>query len=477
MTTDYIAFHAAERASAVAVVENGREITYAQLARDIRLGAGALLALAIGRGSRVGLRLDLSYRQWVLLLALDRLGATAVLLNAREDGDLFPWLNGLDLIISDGERPSGLTCARHVSLGDLQREGRTDPGDASLPPKGADDDLLLLRTSGTTGISKWLMCSRRIQDARVDNWIWRLGLTRASRYLVATYFSVHACYTLALAVCRAGGTVVLETRTRVPPLRSITHVMLLPLWLKEILDTLPPDYSKPQSLMIVSLGARLPEALRERAKALLSATVEDNYGAREVGFVARTLESGEAAISPLAEVEAIDDRGARLPWGESGELRIRTPYMHSDYFGDPDATSRAFRDGWFHTGDIGVVLGPRRLRILGRRDELMNLGGIKLAPETIEHDVLRLIGRGDAGACSIQNAEGVDEIWVAIAVASERAPLLLEELKVKLASLGSGELHLVSLPEIPRNTAGKIQRDHLREAIIEAAALRTRPSQ
>jgi 2,3-dihydroxybenzoate-AMP ligase len=474
MTADYIAFHAAERPDAVAFIDDGREITYSQFASDIRKFIGALRELGLVRGNRAGVGRCEVYLSWVLLLALEQLGVTAVMLMENEAPDILPLIASLDLVISKRRFPEDTVKKQHALTPQWVQHvmGLPDHGDDALPPKAPDDPVLVLYTTGTTADRKLLSFTLRTQSARINNWMWRLGLTRTSRYLLNFFFNVHAAYTLASAVIRSGGTVISETRTDMAPTltaHAITHVMLFPIHLSITLDTLPAGFVKPKDLMIVTFGATLPEAVRERAEALLAIAIEDNYGSREVGFVSRILASGRGGVgtvSPGAEVEVIGEDGRPLPPGRAGTLRIKTQYMLQEYLDNPDATDRVFRDGWFYPGDVAILHGPRQLELVGRGDELMNIGGLKLAPGFIEGLLVRHAIAGDVGVCSLRNASGIEELCVALSDVQGSDQYLAAQIARALSAAGPlGRICVARLGRIPRNESGKIQRNRLRDAV------------
>src|SRR5262249_12614997 len=149
-------------------------------------------------------------------------------------------------------------------------------------------------------------------------WAWSLGITRASRFVVTSPFTVTGIYTLATAVARSGGSVILETfntSTSVAETlaaRAATHVVLTPIALKRILETLPADFRKPAGLTVCTIGAATAAALREQALTRVASEVVVYYGSNEIPFIAETRSSGSerpSSVFPWVRAEIVDDRG------------------------------------------------------------------------------------------------------------------------------------------------------------------------
>jgi acyl-CoA synthetase (AMP-forming)/AMP-acid ligase II len=482
MTADYIAFHAIEQPNAVAFLDNGRAVTYAQFNREIRQFMRGVSQLGLSRGRSVGIGCHDLYLHWVLLLALQRLGITTASLQ-RDDGTQPKRdLGGkLDALLSEWDFPLAADKPRHAVTPEWVKAVRDLPeiDEASLPPKAGDDVIRIVSTAGTTGDPKLIRTSRNAEEGRSRESWWTLGLTSRSRYLLTAPFNTGWIYPLADAVNRVGGTIVLETRVHIAhalSAHSITHLVLFPIHLKEILDTLPERFVKPANLAIHTFGATLSEALRERTMARLATALYDSYGSREASFVSRIARSdsgGIGAVGPDVEVQVVDDAGNPLPNGQIGRLKIKTPFMLTDYIDDPGATGQFFKDGWLLSGDLAVLHGPRRLQIVGRRDEMVNVGGNKMSPSAIEDFVLRLINARDIGVVSVPNPDGIEELWIAVADAQHGDQELLTRIAAGLRTLQFVSFHVVRLGQIPRNPSGKIQRDLLKQALAGGGEVTT----
>jgi len=477
VTTDYIAYHAAERPEAVAIVSDSQLVTYAELHRDIRKFAAALRGLGLTPGASAAIGCEDSYVKCLLLLACERLGVAAASLGTREGPSVLPLLAGVALVLSDHEFPVGAAPRYHAITPEWVRSvlARLGVDDLPSPPKGPDDVIRIGRTSGTTGGSKRLGFSRRQRDARVSAQAWGAELTHRARCLIALPLTVNSSYVLALAALRWGATLVFESTMEIPrtiSARAVTHVMLLPIHLRILLDQLPPDFEKPSELTILSIGAPLSDSLRDRAMARLASRVCDIYGTQEIGNIASRTSGGTGGIAtvwPDVEVEVVDDADVPVPMGTPGRLRVRAGYMVQGYLDDADATRRMFRHGWFYPGDAAILHGPRRLQLVGRADDLLNIGGTKIAPGVLEELVLRRVDAGDAGVCALRNAEGIEEIWIAVTDCPLLDAELLSRLDQALGRMQIGTFRILRLPQLPRNASGKIQRDQLRALMIEAA--------
>ena len=477
MTADYVAFHAAERPDAVALLDNGRTVTYAQFNRDIRQFVRALQAFDLSRDSWVGVGCDDIYLDWVILLACERLAIPTASLHrtgAREPQNL---LDALAFVLSSWEVAGTAGKRRQAITPEWLQEVRALPevDERTLPPKSDSDLVRILRTTGTTGTPKLLCSSRRTLEVRSDSWTWRLGLDRNARHLITLALDVPATATLATAVIRVGGTAVLENRVHLAEAlltHDITHLALFPIHLRRLLEDLPADYRKPRDLSLVTFGATLSDALRGEAMAHLASFVEDTYGSHETGFISRIVAMGTGgvgSVSPVVEVQVVDESGVPVPYGRLGKLRVRAPFMQTEYFGDPELTARVFKDGWFQPGDLAILQGPRRIQLIGRSDDILNIGGAKVPPTFIEEMVMRSLGGGDAGAVSMPSADGIGELWIGVAGAAGSDEEIKARVVQALGVLEFATIHTVRLTEIPRNAGGKIQRDLLRQAVAQAA--------
>ena len=475
MTAGYIAFHAAERPDAVAIVDNGRTVTYAEFGRDIRKVTRALRALELPRGTKAAIDRGGPYFDWLLRLAFEPLGVITATVGLPETPDALTLVRDFDIVLSHKSLPTGGALRTHAIptawLQNVLTNGEED--EEPTPEKRPDDPIRIVLTSGTTGRPKRLLYTRHVHDTSINKTMWFGGFTARSRYLLALHQTVAG----PTACIRAGGTVVIEER--VPQARAITthgitHTTLPPFTLKRLLDDLPPDFAKPADLTIHSFGAGISKPLRKRALARLASDVCDMYSSNEAGWVSSTNGTAEiGTIWPGVLVEVVDAHDRSLPFGEAGAIRVQTDNMLHDYLDFPEAQGRIFKDGWVYTGDVGILHGPGRLEVIGRSDDVLNIGWRKIAPEVIEDMVRETVEVADIGAFSIPNADGIEEICVAVVRPSVRDEVLLRRVTDTFRGSQLGRVHVVNMPAIPRTPNGKVQRKLLKDSV--APAIRQQP--
>src|ERR1051326_299276 len=179
------------------------------------------------------------------------------------------------------------------------------------------------------------------------------------------------------------------------------------------------------------------------------------HGERRPGFVGTPL--------PNVETRVVDDHGRDVPEGTPGEILVGGPAVFREYWKKPDATAKAFRDGWFCTGDI-AVFESGMVRILGRGSvDIIKTGGYKVSALEIE-EVLRT--HPDIRECAVIGVP--DEIWgecvCAALVLNDKDELPLDALrswaKERLAHYKI-PTKLLALESLPRNAMGKVVKPEL----------------
>jgi acyl-coenzyme A synthetase/AMP-(fatty) acid ligase len=164
----------------------------------------------------------------------------------------------------------------------------------------------------------------------------------------------------------------------------------------------------------------------------------------------------------------VDERGNMMPQWQAGTIRIATDSMVEGYLDDPETTGRMFRDGWFYPGDVGVRHGARRLQVIGRADELLNVSGVKMSPVDLEERIMAEAAIDDVGVCTIADAEGVEQLCIAVTGAVATDTKALERIGHLTGAARLGNVFVVGISQIPRTPTGKIQRALLRTAALEA---------
>ncbi len=476
-TADYLAFHAAHRPDAIAVIGNGVEYSYARFHRDLQKMTHALAAFGLERGSLVAVACGGVYIHWLLLLGWENLGiATASFIRGEASATLLALLARADLVMSEVDLPPG-SKARHHTLtppwvAAVLGSALPPTGDQSIGPGvGLAEVLRIRRSSGTTGGQKMMAVTRQMEEFFISGYLLRYGFTPSSRSLIVLGFGVAAAYANATACLRLGATVVFDTR--LDAARCIveyqpSHVRLYPYQLPALLAMFATDLPKPKALT-VSLGAApLSKELRSKVLKLLATRLIYSYNCNEAGTIAEIDADGNASLLPGIQAEVVEKDDAPAQPDQIGRVRVRSPAMVEGYLDNPEATAQMFRDGWFYTGDAGIMVGPRRLKIVGRVDELLNVGGLKVSPEDIRNSVAQVPGVVDVGVTSVANADGVEEIGIAV-VLGEGADMGNIHARIARRMKVYGNAQLIAVARIPRTAeTGKIQRAELKKLFVRA---------
>jgi malonyl-CoA/methylmalonyl-CoA synthetase len=222
---------------------------------------------------------------------------------------------------------------------------------------------------------------------------------------------------------------------------------------------------------MVSGSAALPVPLFERWQAATGHALLERYGMTEIGMALSNPLHGERRPGsvglplPGVGVRLVDEHGVEVAAGSPGEIEVRGESVFREYWARPDATRDAFRDGWFRTGDVGVVEGGR-YRILGRQSvDIIKTGGYKVSALEIE-DVLR--EHPDIRDCAVvglPDDEWGERVAAAIVPRSEVGPALEDLREWAAARLAKYKLptRVRLVGDLPRNTMGKAVKARVKE--------------
>jgi long-chain acyl-CoA synthetase len=467
MMLELIAYHAGRAPNDLAIYESGREMSYAETLVALNRLIAALSELPLRQGQLVGVACQIDYLHLMMMFALEALGVVGLPFAQPTDPGIEKALRHCDLILA----PKPPAVARPYF--EVSPEWLRDilaghgPVPAALPVVEAPG--YVLTTSGTTGAAKAMRLAASALTLRENDRIWQYGLSRTSRFAVAMPIIVGGIYSTARACLRARGCLIFPSGL-LPEitLPFTTHILLLPIHVRNLLELLPRGYVPKHPLMLISMGARLPAALRSSAVARLGAVIHDGYGANETGPIAVVNVDGVGHILPGVDIKIVDQTGNMVPFGDVGIIRARS---HSQITGYLESAHNAqyLREGWFDTGDIGRQPSSRLLQVIGRPDAMLNIGGLKVAAEEIEDLLIQAQIARDAAVCGIAFNGGIAEIYLAL-----EDPLGSDAEIMAAAGkhIGSnlGRIHIVRISKVPRGAAGKILRAEVARLIESTMA-------
>jgi malonyl-CoA/methylmalonyl-CoA synthetase len=216
--------------------------------------------------------------------------------------------------------------------------------------------------------------------------------------------------------------------------------------------------------LMVSGSAALPVRTLQRWKEISGHTLLERYGMTEIGMALSNPLRGERVPGsvgtplPSVEVQLVGENGGPVAPGTAGEIEVRGPSVFTEYWGKPDATREAFRDGWFRTGDTAVVENGV-YRILGRTNsEILKTGGHKVSTLEIEEALREHPAVAECAVVGVPDTEWGERVAAAI-VLNDGNALDLPSLRTwARESLTAYKLpsRLLLLDALPRSAMGKV---------------------
>ena len=498
---DALRKNAVIRAADIAVEDAERRFTYAELNRRVNRLAHALAARGIGRGGRVAILSENSIAYLELELAAAKLGAIVPCLNWRlSDAELQHCIRlttpalifvsarfAAQLGRIDHGVPQVVAIeAEYEVLLASAPDAEPDPAPEATPEP--EDGLVILYTSGTTGLPKGALISQRAMVARAQAFAGEYGITAAHNYIAWSPLFHMAATDFALATLMIGGKVIVQDGLDVDRLcatlerEQIGWLVAMPGMIDVFIDGLRRNATKARGVRMVGAMADLvPLQQLAELTGLLNAPYLNSFGATETGLapasgallapgeVPRSLAKRESGFCRIRLVDA-DDRD--VPVGVPGELALRGPTLFSGYWNAPEVNAHDFRGGWFHMGDLFVRHPDGTLDFVDRAKYLIKSGGENIYPAEIERVLLAHAAVADAVAVRHRDARW-GEVPIALVALKPGAALdaqtLLQWCRSHLASYKlPKEVRFVALEDFPRSSTGKIQRHEIEKRLEQA---------
>ncbi|AQA25785.1 hypothetical protein BTZ20_5193 [Rhodococcus sp. MTM3W5.2] len=474
----------------------------------MRTVARALIARGIEPGDRVALWAPNTYHWVIAALATHYAGAVLVPINTRYTGT-----EALDLVIRTKARalfvvgpflktdrwadlsraaaPGDLDILGTViripfdeaaptegviewqQLDDLAAPVPTEQADARAEAVDPDDIADILFTSGTTGKSKGVLSAHRQTVGIADAWATCAEVTSADAELLINPFFHTFGYKAGIMVCvLRGATIVPMALFDVPKVAAKiaeTRVSVLPgapTIHQSILDLPTRDEYDLSSLRIAITGAAaVPVRLVERMQSELGFdAVLTAYGQTEAVVVTMCRTDDDPVTVSTTSGRAIPGMEVRI--GDNGEILVRGENVMLGYLDDPEATAATIdKDGWLHTGDVGVMDERGYIDITDRLKDMYISGGFNVYPAEIENALARIDAVAESAVIGVPD-ERMGEVGRAYVVAKPGRTITAEEVlaycKEHLANFKIPR-SVVVVGSLPRNPSGKVLKNDLRE--------------
>lgn len=476
-TSEYVAMHAAMEPQRPAIMIGKYVVSYGQVFQQIKNFTVALHELGIKEGDKCIVNVSHPYVHWLILLALENLAAMSCSVRSGEGSTLLNLMQCMDKYLSEDAGPKDPPVELvPVSLDWVQAQLNMQVDDARylevlrfLAPHAGQR---IKRSSGTTGGMKTMVSSNRGEESYIKGYAEAMGFTRDTRYLVANNFvigSVHLCATLCL---RLGALIIFdqgENRLELMERHRVTHMRLFP---QQLLDALKEIETralpKPKGLTLILGAAPVSRILWDRVMALLATNIVYTYNSNECGSICVMGPEGEGAVRAGVQVSIVGPDDQKVAPGQTGHIRVKVPTMVQSYIDNPVATQKNFKDGWFYTGDAGYFTGTRRIKLIGRIDDVLIFAGFKNGADEYEVQACRVEGIQEACAMAAPDALGVDRLVIcAVAAPAADQRAMVQALKNAYPPYITEGARVYFVDRLPKTETGKLQRAAMKARLPE----------
>lgn len=500
---------------------DGRQFTYSQFEMAVDRTAAMLVSHDIAKGDVASLLMPNSAEYIIAYFACWKLGALAgpvnsllkeheiefVMNNSEAKAILvasefqeqienirnnLPYLKSIITFDDEAEATRDFSCQRPDREGGQVSEGALDghpnaAAESGTPPDAQasdmidrDNDAIIIYTSGTTGKPKGCLLTHGniIANARqISHW---LKFTENDRLLtIMPLFHMNAVSVTTMSALYAGGSTVVSPKFSAKKFWNIisdyqiTSFGSVATMLAMLLNTYPdgvPEGLKTDQLRFAMCGsAPVPAKVMKKFEETFNCSVIEGYGLSESTCRStfnppdERRRAGSCGLPIGNEMTVVDDDDNEVPDGELGEIVLRGENILKGYFKNPEATEKAFRGGWFHTGDVGYRDKDGFFYIVDRKTDMIIRGGENIYPREIDELLYQHPAVAAAATIGVPDQLYGEEV-AAFIVLKNGAQATQEEIidycKTELADYKCPKsIHFVK--DIPKGPTGKLLKREL----------------
>ena len=481
-------------------IPDGPEVTYGQLQNQIEAVTAALRAGGIRPGEPVAIVLPNNLEYLVAFLGTTWARAIAAPLNPGYKVEEFRFYmedaGAKAVIVAPGDHPAREAARQlgiavwHCALGAEGRVfvrqesevrsqgspvGPLTPDSCSLTPV-PEDVALFLHTSGTTSRPKGVPLTHGNLMASIANIAATYQLTPHDRSLIVMpLFHVHGLIGATLSTLHTGGAVVIPAKFsagafwQLASKSGVTWYSAVPTIHQILLGRADQDNAPRGGLRFIrSCSSALAPAVFHQMEERFGAPVLEAYGMTEASHQMASnplppgpRKPGSVGKGTGVDVAILDDQGRVLPAGKHGEVSIRGNNVMHGYLHNPEANATSFCNGYFRTGDQGVLDEKGYLTLTGRLKELINRGGEKISPLEVDAALLEHPAVAEAVSFAAPDAKYGEEVHAAVVLKGKATPAEIQAYcGERLADFKVPKVIHVT-DAVPRTATGKIQRRHV----------------
>ena len=486
-----------------------RQVTYKQLDELVNKTANGLLKRGIEKGDRIAIFSKNNLDFVIIKFALARIGAVFIPINYMLRG------NDIAYILEHAEVKAIFTEKEHIAtieqasvnlaikhkvivecndkpeannwetVSEIQADGSTDIVDATL----YDDDLAqVLYTSGTESNPKGVMLSHKSLISEYVSCIvdGHMSADDVLVHALPLYHSAQLHVFLGPSVYLGATGIILDEANPLTIMKTISehkaNQLFAPptVWIA-LLRHPEFDSFDLNTLEKCYYGAAIMprEVIRELTERLPNAQLWNFYGQTEVAPLATALQPEDqlrklgSAGKPTLNVETkiVDDDGNEVARGEIGEIVHRTPHAMLGYLNAAEQTEESFKDGWFHSGDLGTMDEDGYVTVVDRKKDIIISGGVNVASREVEETIYLMDEVAEVAVIGIPDDYWIEKI-TAIIILKDGASLSEEEV---IAFCGE-QLPPFKTPKkvyfqdtLPKNPSGKVLKKDLRDTFAKIA--------
>ena len=474
-------------------MQDGTTLTHGQFLQQVAQYAYVLTDFGLRPGDRVAVQIEKSPQSLAIYAACVQAGLIFLPLNTAYTASELSYFvgdSGARLVICDPKSQESLTPiaqATGAQLETMDASGRgsfaqkaaPQPIQFSTVPREAEDLAALLYTSGTTGRSKGAMLTQNnlLSNAEVLTRHWAFSATDVLLHALPI-FHTHGLF-VATNIALLSGCKILflpkfDREAIIALMPQATCMMGVPTFYTRLLDDPRFDRARSRHVRIfISGSAPLLAETHKLFEERSGHRILERYGMTETNMSTSNPYEGERRAGtvgfplPGIELKITDSTtGETLAQGNIGDIEVRGPNVFKGYWNMPEKTAEELRsNGFFITGDLGTIDADGYVHIVGRNKDLIISGGFNIYPKEIETVLDAQEGVLESAVIGVPHPDFGETALALVVPTAERTPDLdaIQSHISKTLARFKLPKKLILLPQLPRNTMGKVQKNTLRD--------------